>query len=271
MDRFDGKGYKPQIRPFSPHRKRERAKLKVTKSILPKWQLAMMKLGMNFVAEEDGRIKLCRLTEPDVFETSATTLEEPMCMDMACGEVGDYAMLEAVPSRPPPKHGWARKVLLSAVVFLCKALTLAGIMALANACKKPPVPEPVIPTKEVTIHWNWKANLGWAPPMDTIKYYTDQDDVKFVDINIIGNEGPGFPVNCTGVTPGPFHRARDTLQTRIDIDSTKVRLSGTIVVNSDNGATLQNHDSTQDMGMAYYDSIWFADHGCTVRRPIYTR
>ena len=136
MDRFDGKGYKPQIRPFSPHRKRERAKLKVTKSILPKWQLAMMKLGMNFVVEEDGRIKLCRLTEPDVFETSATTLEEPMCMDMACGEVGDYAMLEAVPSRPPPKHGWARKVLLSAVVFLCKALTLAGIMALATACHK---------------------------------------------------------------------------------------------------------------------------------------
>lgn len=256
MDRFDGKGYKPQIRPFSPHRKRERAKLKVTKSILPKWQLAMMKLGMNFVVEEDGRIKLCRLTEPDVFETSATTLEEPMCMDMACGEVGDYAMLEAVPSRPPPKHGWARKVLLSAVVFLCKALTLAGIMALANACKKAPVPEPN-PTHHYpdTIYVPFElkpAIIEANPNMDTIKFYADKPDVK----KIIMDLKPMDSLQTAGWYWTAFHKARDTLQSRIKIAPDKVIGRGTIIVSK-----VVPDSMDYVTGLPRFDSIAFRQMG----------
>ena len=154
----------------------------------------------------------------------------------------------------------------------------------AVSCKKDPTPAPtpnsdqpadtitpIIPTKIITINWDWDANLGWAPPKDSIKYYTDQDSVKFVFIHIMGDQGPDFPVNCTGLSPRAFHKAHDTLQTRIDIYSTKVKLSGTILINPYNGATLQSHENTQEMGMAYYDSIWFTDHGCTVRRPIYSK
>ena len=159
-------------------------------------------------------------------------------------------------------------------------LSLTALLAfLMAACHKDPTPQPnpdhptdtITPTKEITIHWNWEANLGWAPPKDSIKYYTDQDSVKFVDINLICADGIGYPVNSAGFFPSTFHIARDTLQTRIDIDPAKVKLSGTLLVNSENGATFQNHDPDQGSGMAFYDSIWFTDHGCIVRRPIYSK
>ncbi len=171
-------------------------------------------------------------------------------------------------------------------------VTLGALMAFLAACHKDPTPEPqpnpnqptdtitpndtitpIIPTKEIVLDWNWEANLGWAPPKDSIKYYTDQDSVKFVDINIIGDQGVGFPANCTGYHAGAFHKARDTLQTRIDIDPAKVKLSGTILVNSTNGANLPSHDSSYyyEPGMAIYDSLWFTGNGCLVRRPIYSK
>ena len=64
-------------------------------------------------------------------------------------------------------------------------LSLTALLAfLMAACHKDPTPQPnpdhptdpIIPTKEITIHWNWEANLGWAPPKDSIKYYTDKRD-----------------------------------------------------------------------------------------------
>ena len=155
--------------------------------------------------------------------------------------------------------------------LLGKTLTLAGLMAIANACHKDPTPEPqpnpqptpIIPTKEITIDWSWENNPtpGWAPPKDSIKYYTDQDSVKYVFINIIGHNGVGFPVNCTGYEPAPFHRARDTLQTRIDIDSTKVRLSGSFYALNANAT---NHESGQRPGITPYDKEWFERHGMSV-------
>ena len=160
-------------------------------------------------------------------------------------------------------------------------ISLGALMAFLAACHKDPIPTPqpnpdqptdtippVVPTKIITINWDWDAVIGWAPPKDSIKHYTDQDSVKFVDIHIMGRQGPDFPVNCSGYRPGAFHKARDTIQTRINIAPAKVKLSGTIIVNPDNGATLQSHENNQDSGMAYYDSIWFTNNGCTVRRPI---
>ncbi len=153
-----------------------------------------------------------------------------------------------------------------------RVLFLAALTAFATACKKDPngtnnTNEPVVPTKEVIIHWDWDADIGLAPPKDSIKYYTDQSDVKTLNINLIGFDGIGFPVNCTGFYAGAFHRARDTLQTRIDIDPSKVRLSGTILINFQNGATIPNHNVNDKPGATPYDSAWFTYYGCIVRRP----
>ncbi|MBO4480262.1 MAG: hypothetical protein J5742_01380 [Alphaproteobacteria bacterium] len=158
---------------------------------------------------------------------------------------------------------------------LGKILTLTGLMALANACNKDPIPTPdpgptpIIPTKEITILWNWDAGVGRAPPKDTVKYYTDQDSVKFVTISLIGNDGVGFPINCSGFYPGAFHQARDSLQTRINIDSTKVKLSGSFYVLY---ANAPGHDwGQQEVGITPYDKEWFEKQGCRFVFPDKTR
>ncbi|MBO7509017.1 MAG: hypothetical protein J6T57_01955 [Alphaproteobacteria bacterium] len=164
-----------------------------------------------------------------------------------------------------------------------KVLSLAGLIFLANACHKDPTPEPnptpdqndttadnppfnpedtVTPWRKIVIDWDWDAIIGWAPPKDTIKYYTDQKNVGNVKINIIGLQGPGFPVNCTNYRPSAFHKARDTLQTRIDIDSLKVGLSGTIWAHDANAT---NHNPGQPYGVTPYDMEWFRKHGCTFK------
>lgn len=153
-------------------------------------------------------------------------------------------------------------------------ISLSALMAFLAACHKDPTPQPnpdhptdtitpIVPTKDVTIVWDWSAGVGRAPPKDTVKYYTDQDSVRLVDIYLIGENGIGYPINCTGSYANVLHRARDSLQTRIDIDSTKVKLSGTLIV----GEILPNHNSGQEPGIAWYDSVWFVKQGCVVRRP----
>ncbi|MBR6363679.1 MAG: hypothetical protein IKS08_01160 [Alphaproteobacteria bacterium] len=150
-----------------------------------------------------------------------------------------------------------------------KILMLAGLMALTKACKKPPIPEPnpnpnqpttIIPTKEVTIVWDWSAGVGRAPPVDSVRYYTDQDSVKHVYIHLIGEHGIGYPVNCTGFDPDVFFRSRIKLQQCIDVDSTEVSLLGSFYVIHTNAP---NHEPGQGPGITPYDKEWFERHGIT--------
>ena len=256
MDRLNGKGYKPWIRPQIPHRKKERSKLKVTKSVFPKWKLAMMKLGMNFIAEEDGRIKLCRLTESDILETSETTMkEQPVCLDMSCGEVGNYAMLEAAPSRPPPKHGWAHKVIQYAAV-----LFLAALMAFATACKKEPTPNqnsnPNTPnqthypdTVYVPFEWtreNQNIDPLKNPNMDTIRFYASKSQVKKIVMVLLPTDNNYM----TGWTWRPYKRARDTLYKRYDICPEKVCARGEMTADryvSDSGTISCRYSDSLDL------------------------
>lgn len=156
-----------------------------------------------------------------------------------------------------------------------KVLSLATLMAIANACTKDPVPnptptptpepiptdtvQPIIPTKEIVIDWDWHSGLGLAPSKDTIEYYTLQDSVKYVFIDF-------KEMNVTNLSPANFHRARDSLQTRIAIDTNKVRGSGTLYVNSANGAHLPDCTDHNILGMALVDSIWYTTNGWNVRR-----
>lgn len=138
---------------------------------------------------------------------------------------------------------------------LFKVLPMALLMGTAfSSCK--PDPEP---WREVVIDWDWDDNLGWAPPKSVIKEHTDDKTVKTVFINLTSD-------NSTGYTPHNFHNARDTLQTRIDIDPNKVRGMGTIYVNDDNGAQLPDPMDWDNCGIALVDSLWFTANGWKVTR-----
>ena len=163
-----------------------------------------------------------------------------------------------------------------------KVLSLAGLMFLANACHKDPTPEPtptpgsndttivnppfnpedtVTPWRKIVIDWDWDANIGWAPPVDSVKYWTDQRNVKMVYINITGWRGPNFPVDCIYFRPSTFHKARNALQPCINNDSTRVKLSNELHTPRDD---FTSHDaSIHESGITYYDKYWFETHGCT--------
>lgn len=279
MDRLDGKGFHPTVRPFHPHRKRERNKIKVFRKAAPKaWQLAMMRLGMGFVTNEEDRIELGKLIESGVFDLEGTTLLAPMCGgEISCGSAGNYGITQADPSRPPPKQDVLveenafvsceettenitatscnhRKIhrlqkYLFRVLFM--TLSLAGLMMLANACQKEPY--------DVVIDWNWEDNLGYAPPKEMIQNEINKKNVNTVFINLTSP-------NSTGHTPGMFHRAREALQTRLDIAPGRVRGMGTIYVNSRNGAHLPNPTDDDNCGMSLTDSLWYTANGWKVQR-----
>ena len=144
-------------------------------------------------------------------------------------------------------------------------LLMLFALPMLNSCKEddpvtPPTPEPepqpVIPTKEISIDMTWHDIFYGEISKDTISYYAAQQDVKFVTLQLETNPK-------TGYKPASFRRARDTLQTRFDI-SPKVMGAGTIVV-SENGAQLPDVNDYHS-GMALEDSTWFASHGFTVRR-----
>lgn len=274
MIRYDGKGFHPTIRPQFPHRKRERTKLKVFRRILPEtWQLSMMKFGIRFVVLVSDRF------ESVEFGSCESALLEPMCVEIGCNDSGTWyvdtngcGMLQANQANPPPKKGFARKFLNWVKGFFMnigKVLSLATLMAIANACTKDPVPnptptptpepiptdtvQPIIPTKEIVIDWDWNHVLS----LDTVRNYSEQPDVKTVTMHLLDYPSGGFSTQA-------FHTARDSLQ-RFFCIGPKIYGSGTVFVNEVNGA--QNSViSDEVLGMALEDSIWYTSKGFEVKR-----
>lgn len=142
-----------------------------------------------------------------------------------------------------------------------RVLFLAALMALATACKKDPTPEPEPePWREAVVPWMWGAGDGLVPPKDTIAFYTNDPTVKYVYIHIM-------QVNTMGSTwePRDFKKARDSLQTRIDINPDKVRGRGIVKVGRD-GAHIHPDTLTKKYGMWEPDSAWFTKNGWRVGR-----
>lgn len=131
-----------------------------------------------------------------------------------------------------------------------KVLSLAGLMMLANACQK---------EHDVVIDWNWQDGFGWAPPKEMIQDKINKKNVNTVFINLTSP-------NSTGYSPWGFHRARDTLQTRLDIAPGRVRGMGTIYVSSQDGAQLPDPLAEDISGMALEDSLWYTANGWKVQR-----
>ncbi|MBQ6736405.1 MAG: hypothetical protein IJQ90_02865 [Alphaproteobacteria bacterium] len=131
-----------------------------------------------------------------------------------------------------------------------KALSLAGLMMLANACQK---------EHDVVINWNWKDNLGYAPPKEMIENEINKKNVNSLFINLTSP-------NSTGYTPWDFRSARDTLQTRLDIAPGRIRGMGIIYVNPDNGAQLPDPADYDICGMSLEDSLWYTANGWKIQR-----
>lgn len=125
-----------------------------------------------------------------------------------------------------------------------------------------PEPTPVVPTKEITLDFNWHTGV-WNQEkisIDTVKKYADMEDVKFVFLTVVNDDNG---VESSGFSTRAFQRARDTLQTRFDI-SPKVRGSGIIYVNPEIGA--QVPDGELAGGMCVSDSAWYASKGYQIKR-----
>ncbi len=155
-----------------------------------------------------------------------------------------------------------------------KCLLIGGMIGVATliGCRKkptptPPTPQPdptdtiVIPTKEKT--FDWDLEFEWAPSADSIKKYADDPEYKYVFINATNLHAPsvtqeGMP--CSGYPTRVFKRARDTLQTRLDINPKKVRGSGTIIVDR----TLSDDAAPGELGIPRSDSTWYDNNGWRV-------
>ena len=81
-----------------------------------------------------------------------------------------------------------------------------------------------------------------------------------------GSSSPSGQEGCnrTGSPARGFARACDSLQTRFDI-SDKVHGSGTIIVNSEVGASLPD-DAYEELGMRKRDSLKLTEWGIGVER-----
>lgn len=132
------------------------------------------------------------------------------------------------------------------------------LLILVVSCNKnnsvEPTPEPIV-QHDVVIDWNWDDNLGWAPPMDTIKKYAKDKYVANIFVNLVSQNSTALPVFG-------FRIARDTLQTRIDVAPTRVRGMGTIYPWR---ADVPEFDPYVG-GMCMEDSLWFTSHGWAVQR-----
>lgn len=116
-----------------------------------------------------------------------------------------------------------------------KALLIAaGLLAGASACHEEPDPQ-LEPTKTITFDVDWNVDGNWGPTEDTIKYYTNQPDVKDVFINLLNKGTSGGGMRCEDYTPNIFNMARENLEPCFKI-SDKVKGSGTIIVDRVGGA-----------------------------------
>ena len=116
-------------------------------------------------------------------------------------------------------------------------------------------------TKEITIDFDWTEHWGNLNK-DTIKKYTDMEDVKFVFLNLV-NEDNGEASSM--YTASLFHALYGDLQPHFDI-SNKVRGSGTIVVHGEGGAQWPDSVEGNATGMYASDSTKFANWGYQIKR-----
>ena len=140
-----------------------------------------------------------------------------------------------------------------------KVLSLAGLMAIANACGKDPEPtpepEPIVPTKDWVIDWDWEN----APDTNLIKQYANDPTTRTIILNLQPS------VISRSFYPRTFNQACNNLEIKFfSISPNNMKGSGTIFVNEMGGAQLPDPQSTAILGMSEYDSLRYTKLGFTV-------
>lgn len=256
-EHFDGKGHHRKPRPYAPH-------------------------------NNLGLIKLARLAPLNALPLGSCDDEllETMVVEMGCSDSGKWyvdtsgcGILQANDANPPPRHGWLRKALQCAAVFLL------GLMLLTwtTSCNKDPQPAPeptptdtitpVIPNDTIppiisgdtipdvpggdTIVPNggkivkFYYNGGEIyPELDTIRRYANDPEYDSIYIKW------GVPANYW--TPNSFRVACDSLSKRFNISS---KIYGGMTIRP--YQILPDSDSTNIgvKGMIRSDSTQFANWG----------
>lgn len=123
-------------------------------------------------------------------------------------------------------------------------LLLMGLGALVG-CKKPPVPEPqptptdTIPTTPVTpvkpydtIHYDWSTAQLYAftPHRDTIRKHLAQPGLEQLTLHLFASKQVNQVLNHTTSTYRIIRMSCDSIQSAIGMDSTKIKLYGTMKV-----------------------------------------
>ena len=279
MKHYDANGHHPKVRPY--HRQPlYRLKKQIVQNLQSYAQrLAMMRLGLRFVRFAKGE------ASPLFVAADMTAPEGQMVMEMFGGtpcecyvDTDGYGMLKANEAEPPPKAETTKGLIEKLSDLKHTLMRIAAIMMLVLtlpfvACHKDSTPTPTPgPTPDTTIVeppvdtvtypdtvWFSMNHLFDFPPVDSIIFFAQKENVE----KIIMKLGPS---NTTGACPLHFHRARDTLSKRIDVNPQKVCGAGTIYVNTLYGATLPDPYSTEDGGMTPDDSIFFTTNGWTLQR-----
>lgn len=193
------------------------------------------------------------VAEPQpTIQSQATTTTDMCSIYMEESAIADCDSATKETSVPFYQYGFFHRFhkYLTFIVMLMSLLTGASVM---TSCHKEPY--------DVVIDWDWDNNygLGLAPSKEIIQNELNKKNVNTVFINF--NE-----MNKTNWNPASFHRARDTLQTRLDMAPGRVRGMGTIYVASDNGAHMPDVTEMITSGMALEDSIWYTANGWKVQR-----
>ena len=140
-----------------------------------------------------------------------------------------------------------------------KVLSLAGLMALANACGKDPQPEPepVVPTKDYIIDWDWHN----TPDTNLIKQYANDPTTRTIVLNLLPS------TTALSFCPMFFNMAYNNLEKKFfSISPDNTIGSGTIFVDEHGGAHLLNPQETDTLGMSLYDSLRYTSKGFCIAR-----
>lgn len=122
-----------------------------------------------------------------------------------------------------------------------KALSLVGLMILANACHKEPY--------DVVIDWDWYN----PPDKELVKQYVNDKDVKTIVLNL-------RPFNSTGFSPDVFHSARDSLELNyFSLAPTKITGKGAIYLYTFGGTAQLPYPCADTLEGVMYeiDSIYY--------------
>lgn len=192
MNKIDGKGHHPKVRPYCRRCDKDLKEVRISVcSSLSAWQLAMRRLGICFTASEKNGIGTPSFAGLSLCEAMEQASSATQSVGVGCADAGGWyvdtsgcGMLQYDDANPPPKNEFTHSVLKVLAILLSLVLVVV-----ASSCNKTPEPTP---NPEPT-------------PTDTIPPVTPNDTIPPVTPNDTIVPTPGIDT----IPPAP---GGDTLQ-----------------------------------------------------------